>query len=72
MNSEKPRSANTPRVETEDYGLIQPDAGPDSLVKDDNDAQGVDPRNNPEDIFNPDEQSKLADRQITIANISAG
>lgn len=74
MNSEKPRSANTPRMETTDRGLIQPDAGPDSLVNDRNDQipEGIDPNNNPEDIFNPDEQSKLGDRQITIANLSAG
>lgn len=74
MNSEKPRSASTPREETTDRGLIQSDAGIDSFVNDLNDQipEGVDPNNNPEDIFNPDEQSKLADRQITIANLSPG
>jgi hypothetical protein len=72
MNSEKPRSADTPKMDSEDYGLIQPDAGPESLVKDDNDAVGVDPNNNPEDIFDSDEGAKLGDRQIMIANRSAG
>ncbi|MFB2835148.1 hypothetical protein [Floridanema evergladense] len=74
MNSEKPRSANTPREETTDRGLIQPDAGSDSFVKDYNDQipEGVDPNNNPEDIFDSDDESKLGDRQITIANTSPG
>lgn len=74
MNSEKPTSAATPRVETSERGLIQPDAGSDSFVDDYNDQvpEGIDPNNNPEDIFNPDEQSKVGDRQITIANLSAG
>ncbi len=74
MNSEKPRSADTPRGETTDRGLIQPDADPDSLVNDRNDRvpEGIDPSNNSEDIFNPDDRSKLSDRQITIANRSAG
>lgn len=72
MNSEKPRSADVPRRETTDRGLIQPDAGPNSFVDDRNDAAGVDPKNDPEEIFNLDDEAKLGDRQITIANRSAG
>ena len=73
MNSEKRRSADTPRVETTDRGLIPPDAGPASFVDAQNDAVGIDPKNDPEEVFNPDDESnKLADRPITIANLSAG
>ncbi|MFB2938868.1 hypothetical protein ACE1B6_26750 [Aerosakkonemataceae cyanobacterium BLCC-F154] len=72
MNSEKPGSADVPRRKTTDRGLIQPDAGPASLVDEQNDAAGIDPRNDPEEMFNPDEEAKLGDRQIIIANRSAG
>lgn len=78
MTSEKPRAADTPRIETQDHGLLTPDAGIDPARADYSSSDEPDSNDAALDddvIGDParaDYSTELNDRQMIIANRSAG